>query len=283
MLKLPFGDYSISWLESLRAGDRSPRTLECYARDLRDVAKAIMSDRVSAIGAIDQAVVDAIEAAWKSKEVKSQTISRRFSALRNFAGYLTLHHGINCGKLLAANFPTYQRGFRRCLNGNEILALVSSEEHASWTETRDTAIFEIQAAAALTSAEVVSVNLDDFDPHRSLISVQDTHLQPRVAALPSDAVHALQKYLNQVPFELRLRDPLFVSNRGGRLQVRSVQVSFRKRARRIGLPDDALPAGLRHAVGDNLAREGFGVDVIGVALGISPSSAGRYFDRLRHT
>jgi hypothetical protein len=36
---VPFAPYSEAWLESLRAGHKSARTLECYARDLGDVAK----------------------------------------------------------------------------------------------------------------------------------------------------------------------------------------------------------------------------------------------------
>lgn len=274
---MPFGTYSVSWLKSLLADGKSPRTMECYARDLRDVARAIKSDHVTAIATIDQVKVDAMESVWKSQAAKPQTISRRFSALRNFGGYLALNHGVNCGRLLAAHFPTYERGFRRCLNDSEILALVRPKEHSSWTETRDTAIFKIQATAALTSAEVVSVNLGDFTPGRSLIFVRVTHLRPRSVSLPSDATDSLQEYLSLVPWKLRLNDPLFVSNRGSRLQVRGVQVAFRKRARRLGLPDDALPAGFRHAVGDNLAREGFSAEVIGAALGIAPTSAGRYF------
>jgi integrase/recombinase XerC len=266
------------WLEELKASGKSDRTIECYSRDLCDVAEATGASKTGDLLCVDQEAIDVMTRAWRNAGTCMATASRRFSALRGFAAHLVREHHLDLSLLLSADFPSAKKGTRRPLDEQEIDALLVEKADDTWRDLRDSAVFAVQSSSGLTPSEAVALDVSDVDLKKRLVCVRETHLTERLVGLSEQSERLISDYLLSIPFALRSTDPLFVISTGGRLSVRSVQLSFRRRRMRLGIAGGAFPMGLRHAVAARLANEGASPAILASALGVSRTTVSRYFE-----
>lgn len=277
----PFMPASESWLCSLRSEGKSSSTIDCYARDLRDVAAAIGSDGLAAIASIDQSVVNRVTALWSSEGSAASTIYRRFAALRNFARFLAHERSHDCSQLLSCRLPLCGRVRREPIDKESIEMILSSSASDcddAWMRLRDCAAIHVAASSSLTTAELVNLNRGDFKPRLNAVVVRSSHLARRPAAISDEAIRRLSRYLGVVPFELGPNDPLFITTRRTRLSARSLQVAFRRFRNLAGVSRTAVPSSFRNEFGFGLVRSGAAPQVVAAALGIGVASAWRYFE-----
>ncbi|MCL8488270.1 integrase/recombinase XerC [Bradyrhizobium sp. USDA 4011] len=275
---LPFVPDSIFWLDAIATAGSAPSTVDCYARDLRDVAEAIGSIDISAVVAMDQSAADRVAELWSADGAAASTIYRRFAGLRNFARFLAQEGSHDCSKLLSCRLPPCGRVHREPVEKESIETILSTWDHEdSWTRMRDSAAIHVAATSALTTAEIVGLNLRDFSPILAAVLVRQSHLEPRPATISQEAIDRLNGYLDHVPFELGDDDPLFVTKRRTRLSARSFQLAFRRSRSLAGVSRSAVPTSLRNTIGFDLARSGAAPEVVAAALGIGIASAWRYF------
>jgi integrase/recombinase XerC len=275
---LPFAPASQKWLRELEEAGKSRSTLDCYARDLRDVAKTVGGRETQCLTSLDQRAVDAIAGKWLDAGACAATVSRRFSALRGFAVHLVRQHGMDLSALLSAEFPSTQKGNRPPVVEDEITLLLSDAQHDTWRGMRDSALFAIQSSSGLTPAETVGLDVRNVALEDRLVHVVNTHLAPRVVGLSDQSGGLIRRYLGALPFPLTQEEPLFVTSTRKRLHVRTAQVSFRRRRMRLGVSEGATLMGLRHALAARLASDGGSPDLLASALGVLRSTTSRYFD-----
>jgi len=266
------------WLASLKAAGRSDSTLDCYARDIRDLVSASGVVEARQLSTLDQCKIDAIAAVWRQEGALEATIVRRFSALRGFATYLARECSMDLSALLSADFPTAPKRKRPPVKENEIDLLVAEAPREGWRDLRDSVMFSIQSGSGLTPVETVKLNVGDVDLAHRLVRIVDTHLTPRIVGLSDRSQDLIGEYLGALPFSLAETEPLFVTSRRARLNVRSAQVSFRRRRMRLGVSEEATLMGLRHASAARLANNGGSPDLLASALGVLRSTVVRYFD-----
>jgi integrase/recombinase XerC len=276
--QMPFAPASHSWLREMEKAGKSRSTLDCYARDLRDVAKTVGGRETQILTSLDQGAVDAIAGNWLDGGACAATVSRRFSALRGFAIHLVRQHGMDLSTLLSAEFPSADKGNRPPVAEDEITLLLSDVQHDTWRGLRDSALFSIQSSSGLTPMETVRLDVGNVELENRLLHVVNTHLAPRVVGLSDQSGGLINQYLGALPFTLTKEEPLFVTSKRKRLHVRTAQVSFRRRRTRLGVSEGATLMGLRHALAARLASDGGSPDLLASALGVLRSTTGRYFD-----
>lgn len=279
-LQMPFQPDSLNWLESMRGAGMKASTLDCYARDLRDVAAALGTSDVRDLPATNQESVDRMEAAWMTGGAGSATVSRRFSALRVFARHLSSVGERDLSKLLSAKFPAAARGQRPQVDDETIEMLGAAfvaDEETPWVALRDQAAVLLAASSGLTTAELIGLDQEHFLADRALVSVTFSHLQQRLAAVSEEARDAVLTYVEALPFPVPPDGPLFVTARNTRMSPRTLQLAFRKRRRAAGIPDCVVPSALRHFRGNRLAASGASLEIVAGALGLKVLSAARYF------
>jgi integrase/recombinase XerC len=278
----------IAWLVGERRAGKSERTEECYTRDLRDVGFALSTllgrtASTSDLSGIDQAEIDAFVERWLAEGVSMQTVLRRLAALRGFARHLITTERSDCGGILAAKLPIAPKTYQEPIADENCRAVTSvTATLGRWTRARDRAAFLLQSDAGLTTAEVVG--LDCKDVMRSTCTLAVAAVRPlRIAAVSMNAMEAVDLYASASPFEWRDERPLFLNQRGSRLSVRSIQVSFRRRADALGVARTATPMSLRHRAGQKMAAAGCTPAFVAERLGIQIHSVARYFvaSRLR--
>jgi len=274
----PFMPQSGIWLANLSKNGKSDNTVECYERDLRDVAAVLGKDLAGDLTSCDQSSIDQLHSVWSAQGCSSATILRRLSALRAFAKFLCCTCGVDCSRLLSAVLPRLIRRHRPGIDDAEVQAALELPiADQTWVGLRDSAMFSVQASAAVTTAELIALDVRNLKLSQAVVVIAHTHLTPRTVGIAAFAVLAVQNYLASLSFVLAPHDPLFVTNRGGRLTARTVQLRFRRRRRALGIRETACPIGLRHGVGEKLAAAGHSPATIACALGLSPVSVSKYF------
>jgi integrase/recombinase XerC len=273
------------WLADLTRTGRAPRTVDCYARDIRDAERVItvILGRCASAGdlaRLGQAEVDEICGAWERAGASVQTVLRRFAALRGFGRHLVATKGADCSRLLCARLPKVTRQPCVAVDPISVNALTDDRLHLrteSWIELRDRAVFALMASTGMTPGEAVALDRSQAFGRGGAITISDTHLRPRTVAASAEAEEVVRGYLASLPPAIAKRRPLFVNRRGGRLGVRSIQKSFRSRGAAIGRQGPTGPMGLRHAAGRALAHSSGSPATLAQALGISVSTATKYF------
>ncbi|WP_262048119.1 tyrosine recombinase XerC [Bradyrhizobium sp. Bra78] len=279
MSRLPFAPASDRWLSALKADGKSPHTVDCYSRDLRDVAAMLQIGEARQLAKVDQNALDKMSNDWKCAGVSPATRYRRLCALRSFARFLTVSEGLPCAGVLAAQLPSLDRMPRRLPPDDQMDDLLSSFDGAvdDWEALRDHAINLLMNDAGLSASEAVALDLGDVGA--SVVTVRSTTFAPRTVAITDRAKGAVKQYRSTVPFRLTMNGPLFVNRRGTRISVRTVQVRFRNRVRLLGMVGVTGPGSLRCRCGTKLAAQSGSSDIVASVLGIHPLSTHRLFNR----
>ncbi|QDP26163.1 tyrosine-type recombinase/integrase [Bradyrhizobium cosmicum] len=277
--RLPFGPASNRWLSSLRTDGKSPLTIDCYSRDLRDVAAALQVRDTRQLAKVDQTALDKMAHDWTCAGVSPATRYRRLCALRSFARFLTASVGISCGGILAAQLPSVERLPRPIPSDGQMDDLLSwcSIAEGDWESLRDDAINLLMNDAGLSAAEAVALDLGDIG--KSAVNVRSTTFTPRTVAITDRVKSALEQYRSTVLYPLALNGPLFVNRSGTRISVRTVQVRFRDRVRLLGIVGVIGPSSLRCRCGTKLAAQSGSSDIVASVLGLHPLSTHRLFNR----
>jgi integrase/recombinase XerC len=288
MTGVHFAPEVFAWLDSLRASGLSERTLACYSGDLRDVGLVLSTIvghecSTSDLARIRQDEVNIIVQEWsRVGAVAALTVLRRFAALRGFAKYLCTTVNLDCSGILAAVLPAADRTERQAISLDFVQAITSRSLYSpTWIGDRDRTIDLIQHSAALTTSEVVALDCRAVLGDYHALSIAAETFSPRLASISNEAAVSLQCYRFNAPFEWSPDRPLFMNQCGRRLSVRSVQVSFRRRRRTLGLPSSATPMSLRHSTAKQLADAGRSPAFVAQALGTSVHSVARYFEHPR--
>jgi site-specific recombinase XerD len=245
---------------SLNTVKRYQRTLEDFAEFVTDLDLAL--DHVSR----DQIVAFAGRSV-RGREPSHATWNARVAALRAFYGYLYRRDIVNSNPSLRVDRHRERAAERLPLSFDEALGVVDviAKQSSDAYRSRNVAIFQLFVHSALRVAEVVSLNVGqvDFD-NRVLLGVRakgEKYLSVYFSDLVSEA---LERYLRHrsLLHPKASEQALFLSDRGTRMSVRSVQEMVRRYGRLAGISRPVTPHLLRHSSVSQLAEIGTPITVI---------------------
>jgi integrase/recombinase XerC len=256
------------WLGHL-AGERrvSPRTLEAYARDLRQFID-FLSDRLGApvrsetLSGLKLADVRAFMALRREEGVASRSLLRQLAGLRSFARHLGREGLARIDVFDKVRTPKTPRVLPKALTAARARELASGESaegetRPAWILARDAAVLALLYGAGLRISEALSIRRDRapigaIDSLTVLGKGGKTRAVPVIAPLRK----SVEAYLELCPFALASGGPLFVGARGGPLSPRIIQLTVERLRGALGLPDSATPHALRHSFATHLLERG---------------------------
>jgi integrase/recombinase XerC len=241
------------FLEHLRFVRRlSPRTLDAYARDLRDFLAWGEQQALPAWAELREERVRAYAAARHRDGLSGKSLQRRLSALRSFYNYLLREGLAEHNPVLGVRAPKVQRRLPGTLEPDQLARLLELPADGPLAR-RDRAVMELFYSSGLRLAELVGLDLADLDRRDAMVQVTGKGAKTRRVPVGRLALEALDAWL-AVRGQLGAADEtaLFVSSRGGRLSPRSVQARLRQRAIEQGSPRHVHPHLLRHSFASHL-------------------------------
>jgi integrase/recombinase XerC len=273
-----------AWLRGL-AGERdlSPKTVEAYGRDVRQLLYFLAERNGAAPGVADFAGIApadlrAFLARRRAAEIQSRSLMRALAGLRSFARFLERQGEARASAFFALRAPRIARSLPKPLSPADARAMANVESRAGearepWIIARDAAVIALLYGAGLRIAEALSIRRKDA-PIGAVdsLTVVGKGRKHRTVPIIAPVRAAVEDYLKACPYGLKPEGPLFVGARGGELSPRLIQLAVAGLRGALGLPESATPHALRHSFATHLLARGGDLRTIQELLGHSSLS-----------
>ncbi len=227
-------------------------------------------DQLAALRAID---FRAWLAARNRDGLARTSVARGLAAVRSFYRFLDRHHGRHNPAIKALRTPRLEQRLPRPLSSDQardLLATAPAAARSDWIGKRDTAVLLLLYGAGLRIGEALALDRGACGSTpaalRRLTVTGKGGKQRMVPILPIVAA-ALDHYLAACPYHLDSSAPLFVGQRGKRLQASLLRRQVQAVRRLLGLPESATPHALRHSFATHLLTDGADLRTIQELLG----------------
>lgn len=268
-----------AWLVRLAVERRlSPRTLEAYARDVRQFLafETLHLGRpctLAALAGLKPLDVRAFLAERRRQGVQSRSLMRQLAGLRSFARHLEAGGEGSASALVNVRAPRLPRTLPRPLAPGAARAVADPESRAAddrapWIIARDAAVLALLYGAGLRISEALGLTRRQAPVDgRDAVTVLGKGGKSRTTPVIEPVSRAITDYLALCPWRLDPDGPLFVGARGGPLSPRIVQLAMAQLRGALGLPDSATPHALRHSFATHLLARGGDLRTIQELLG----------------
>ena len=268
------------WLEYLGAERRySPKTLEAYARDARQLLAFLAGHLGQKLTLTDLAKLEprdvrAFLAARRAEGLTSRSLMRALAGARSFARYLDRHGKGAIGALSAVRSPKLPKTLPKPLTVSAAKRIVETELRAGedrepWILARDAAVLALLYGSGLRISEALGLERNAVpEPGRGdAILVTGKGNKTRMVPVLQQVLRLVADYVASCPYALAADGPLFVGARGGPLSPRIVQLAMARLRGALALPESATPHALRHSFATHLLARGGDLRAIQELLG----------------
>ena len=217
---------------------------------------------------------------WLSRKtmdgLAASSRARSLSGVKNFLTYLDKQGLMHNAAIRIVHTPKLPHKLPRPLEIPQAFRLVDNKGDESWIDLRNQALFMLLYGCGLRINEALSLNISDL-PRDGFLRVMGKGQKERQVPVLPIVESVLAKYLEQYPFPKQPDSPLFMGERGKRMNQGIAQKALRDVRGDLHLPDTATPHALRHSFATHLLQNGLNLREIQELLGhASLSTTQRY-------
>ena len=250
----------------------SPHTLTNYSRDL-DALQAYMDEaHLECWSDVTSQDMRQFAARLHRKGLSGRSIQRALSAVRAFYKFLAREQRVEHNPALGVQAPKSPRKLPQTLDVEQMDGLLEIPVTDA-VSARDKAMMELIYSSGLRVSELVSVNISDIDFQDASLVVTGKGQKSRMLPVGSKALQAIDRWLS---FRGQLatlgEEGLFVSSRGNRISVRTVEQRMRYWGKRLGVTGQVYPHRLRHSFASHVLESSGDLRAVQELLGHSDIS-----------
>jgi integrase/recombinase XerC len=262
----------------------SRHTLRAYCSDLSHFITFLQDHYGKAPGLDDLSSTGLRDfRAWMSKKAMegagNASRARSLSGIKNFLSWLDKNGIMHNAAISVVRTPKLAHKLPRALHENQAQRLLDSSDlltTGDWAGQRDRALFTLLYGCGLRIDEALSLNITDM-PRDGVLRVTGKGRKQREVPVIDIVEKTIKAYLAQCPFPQTPERPLFMGERGKRLNQGIAQKALRNLRGVLGLPETATPHALRHSFATHLLQNGANLREIQELLGhASLSTTQRY-------
>ncbi len=268
------------WLSHLRAERRlSPKTLEAYARDVRQCL-SFLGEHWGALvtlprfAALEASDVRAFMASRRADDIGGRSLMRALAGLRSFGRFLEQEGKGKVGALSAIRAPKVGKSLPKPIQMAAAKRFTEATERAGenrepWIWARDAAVMALLYGSGLRISEALGLKRRDvpLPGAGDVLIVTGKGNKTRMVPVLQNVLALVQDYVAMCPHPLPAEGPIFVGARGGPLSPRIIQLTMERLRGALGLPDSATPHALRHSFATHLLTRGGDLRAIQELLG----------------
>ncbi len=272
----------LNWLADERQVARN--TVLAYSHDLTSFLEFLLRHLGTAPGCAELGALEVRDfRAWlahrRNRGLDPASTARELSAIRTFYRYLELRHGITNPAVRSVRSAKHQPPLPRAPGTAETRDVIDHAARSArrpWIAARDTALLTLLYGCGLRIGEALALDLGDV-PDGETMLVRGKGGKERLVPLLPVVRDAIATYRELCPWHTGPADPLFVGQRGRRLQPAVVQRTVKAARTALGLPQAMTPHALRHAFATHILAGGGDLRAIQELLGhASLSTTQRY-------
>jgi integrase/recombinase XerC len=289
-IELDSADHSVTlqmtrWLTHLRSERRlSPKTLEAYARDLRQCLDFLCEHwgtpvTLAKFSKLEASDIRAFMAMRRADDIAGRSLMRALAGLRSFGRFLEREGKGKVGALSAIRAPKVGKTLPKPLPMAAAKRLADADERAgetreTWVLARDAAVMGLLYGSGLRISEALGLKRRDVPKpgEGDVLVVTGKGNKTRMVPVLHNVLQLIADYAAICPYALLPEGPVFVGARGGPLSPRIIQLTMARLRGALGLPDSATPHALRHSFATHLLSRGGDLRAIQELLGHSSLS-----------
>ncbi len=283
----------LRYLAEKRSG--SDKTTDSYGRDISRFLTYLEERGIDDLNDVDKLVVyDYIQELRSGKitrgKISNSTYARNLSALRSFYRYLNETHIAGENPFLQFHKGPSEKNLPDVLTFDQVEQLFDSFDLDDPLQIRNRAILETIYACGLRISECIGLKLEDIDRKEMTIRVIGKGNKERLLPYYPRLNELLDLYIEEYRDHYAKKDSpyLFVSNRGGSISARSVQLMLEESRIKAGIGISVHPHMLRHSFATHLLDNGADLRTVQELLGHEQVSTTQIythltFDRLKKT
>lgn len=268
------------WLSHLRAERRlSPKTLEAYARDVRQCVTFLAEHwgttvTLKGFAALEASDVRAFMAMRRADDIGGRSLMRALAGLRSFGRFLEREGKGKVGALSAIRAPKIGKSLPKPIQMDAAKRFADADERAGedreqWILARDAAVMGLLYGSGLRISEALGLKKREvpLPGEGDVIIVTGKGNKTRMVPVLQNVLALIADYAAICPHHLTPEGPIFVGARGGPLSPRIIQLTMERLRGALGLPDSATPHALRHSFATHLLSRGGDLRAIQELLG----------------
>src|SRR6476659_3610603 len=253
------------WLSHLRSERRlSPKTLEAYARDVRQCLGFLGEHwgaqvTLSHLAALEAADVRAFMAMRRAHDIGGRSLMRALAGLRSFARFLEQEGKGKVGALSAIRAPKVGKSLPKPIHMTAAKRFADADERAgetreTWILARDAAVMALLYGSGLRISEALGLKRRDvpLPGQGDILIVTGKGNKTRMVPVLQNVLGLIHDCVAMCLHQLPAQGPVFVGARGGPLSPRIIQLTMARMRGALGLPDSATPHALRHSFATHL-------------------------------
>lgn len=238
----------------------SDLTIKSYSEDLNSLLE-YFADRVGFIPTPEQVTIGILRgyvAYLHECDYAKATIARRLACLRSIFRYCIREQLTTSNPAQALRTPRAGRKLPSLLSTDQITQLLEAPPANEDAGIRDRAILETMYSAGLRVAELVGLNIQNWERDSDILRVMGKGRKERISPLGRFAVKALTNWMGVRTPDPHTKDPdaLFLNRFGRRLTTRSIGRMVEKYLTLTGLDSQVSPHTLRHSFATHLLDGG---------------------------
>ena len=244
-------DFFLHYLEQEKR--MSPHTVSNYQRDLKQFIHFCDETKLHDWPAIRSRHIRQFIARLHRNNLSGRSIQRLLSAIRSLYRFLIREGWANNNPAQAVQAPKVEKRLPATLDVDQMSGLLDGAMPDTMIACRDHAMMELFYSSGLRLAELASLNILNVDFGDHLVHVTGKGSKDRIIPVGSQALNALKKWLiKRDELSFFEQSALFITQKGNRLGVRSIQKRLSYWGKRQGISDKVHPHRLRHAFASHM-------------------------------
>lgn len=259
----------------------SANTLKSYQRDIKQLVTFFKKNNILRWQDVQQSDIQKHIVTRHKQGLAASSLQRELSAIRTLFKYIQQQKLISINPVQHVQTPKKSKKLPKTLDVDQIAGLLETKTD-SILEIRDLAMFELFYSSGLRLSELTSLNIESLDVNdKSLMVSQGKGNKSRILPIGSKAICALNNWLAFRQNLVATNEPaLFVSNKGNRLNPRSVQLRLKKWCQKKDLGYHIHPHILRHSFASHLLESSQDLRAVQELLGHSNISTTQIYTHL---
>lgn len=254
----------------------SDNTIAAYRNDLSQYLEFVESQsggKLSDWAAVTEDDIESYLTYMKHKDqpYASSTIARKVAAIKSFYNYLTAEGIVEENPAIDIDSPKVKKRLPQTLTFAEVERLLEAPAgNNSAKNLRDLTLLNVLYATGMRVTEVVSIQLEDVEIERSILSSPTRQGDAREIPLEESTQQLLVEYLAEGRPQLtkdKMERALFLNHRGEKLTRQGLWLIIKGYARQVGLNTEVTPHTLRHSFAVHRLSKGSKLEDIQRLLG----------------
>ncbi|MGH8644203.1 MAG: tyrosine recombinase XerC [Gammaproteobacteria bacterium] len=260
----------------------APHTVKAYDRDVSALIRFCADKRIEGWEDLEESHVRGFIACLHRNGKSGRTLQRTLSGVRAFFRFLIARQVLARDPAAGIRAPRAQRKLPRVLDVDQTGRLMQEGADDDVLACRDTAMWELLYSCGLRVSELVGLDRCDVAIKDAELRVLGKGNKQRILPIGRCAIEALRAWLScrRTLLGDPSEDALFLSRRGTRVHVRTVQQRLRAWGVRQGISTPVHPHMLRHSFASHLLESSGDLRAVQELLGHASISTTQIYTHL---